>query len=69
MGGAESPQEQLQGAQAAAPLRGGCVAESESNSAGPGAQGTRDTAQDLVLPPGQAEARRAQDSKETPAPS
>ena len=34
---------------------------------GSGAQGARETAQDLVLHPGQAEAGRAQDSKDAPA--
>ena len=43
--------------------------EHESNSAGQGAQDAGDTAQDPASPPGQAEARRAQDSKDTPAPS
>ena len=41
--------------------------ERYSNSTGPGAQAAGDTAQDLALPLGQAEARRAQESKGTPA--
>ena len=43
--------------------------EHDSNSTGRRAQGAGDTVQDPALPPGQAEARRAQNSKDTPAPS
>ena len=61
-------------AQSGAPRRGFAQKElrgleCESNSAGPGAQGTGDTAQDPAFPPGQAEAGRAQDSKDAPASS
>ena len=38
-----------------------------TGNASPGAQGLGDTAQDPVLPLGQAEAGRAQDSKDLPA--
>ena len=41
--------------------------ECDSSGADPRAQGTGDTAQDPALPPGQAEARRAQESKDTSA--
>ena len=39
--------------------------EHDSNSSGLGAQCTGDTAQDPAPPPGQAEARKAQDSMDT----
>ena len=42
--------EQLRGARTAALRRGGYAVECKSNSAGPGAQGARDTAQDPASP-------------------
>ena len=51
---------------AGAPWGGGCAARSVIPTA-QRAQGAGDTAPDLALPPGQAEARRAQESKDTPA--
>ena len=61
-------QEQLGGARAAALQRRLHGRERESNSAGRRAQGTGIQPR-IRLPPGQAEAGRAQDSKDAPAPS
>ena len=63
------PREQLRGGPAEALWKGLRSWERESNRVGTGAQGAGNTAQDLALPLGHAEARRAQDSKDTPAPS
>ena len=61
-------QEQHRGSSVGGSLRRGLRSgERDSNSTGSGAQGTGDTAQDLALPLGQAEAGRAQDSKNAPA--
>ena len=67
MEGPAWPGEQLSGSgrgSAQRELRG---LERDSSSAGPKAQGTGNTAQDPALPLGLAEAKRAQDSKDTPA--
>ena len=61
-------QEQLGGSSGGGSVRRGLLGpERDSNSTGPGAQGAGDTAQNPALPPGQAEAGKAQDSKDTPA--
>ena len=49
-------------------VEGSAGRERESNSAGPGAQGAG-TQPRIRPPPGQAEAGRAQDSEDAPAPS
>ena len=55
-------------AQVVGPGRGGYVAQERDSSSGdPRAQGNRDTAQEPVLPLGQVEAGRTQDSKDAPA--
>ena len=59
-------QEQLRGAQARLRVEGATPPGPESHSAGRGTQGAWDTAQDPVLPLGQAEARKAQESKDAP---
>ena len=68
--GAARPLEHLGGGSGRSSTQKGlCSPERESDSTGLGAQGAMDTAQDPALPWAQAEARRAQDSKDTPAPS
>ena len=51
------------------PCGGGCAAGSVNPTRRPRSKGRRDTAQDPANPPGQAEAGRAQDSKDAPAPA
>ena len=66
-GGTRRDREQL-GGLGGGSAEGAAGRERESTSAGPGAQGAG-TQPRIRPPPGQAEAGRAQDSKDTPTPS
>ena len=67
--GAARPLEQLGSGSSRGSVQKGLRRERESDSAGPGSTGRRGSSPGSSLPWGQAEARRAQDSKDTPAPS